>query len=563
MTSEQKRAANGQRGAMHRWATDTMDRARAVAAFWRNPVVTRDLRVRMRGTRSYWHLALYLGLLCLLAVAGYATATQFAAGSDGLNAVEVQQRLQIFYYFIFFTLAGLVCLIAPALTATSITTEKQRQTLDLLVTTPMSSAELLTGKLVSSVAFLALLLAMSLPASALCVILGGATLGDVFRTYLLLAIDGLVLSAVGLYMSCTQKNSMQALMSTYGAILLGLWFSSALIPQLVMATVLRSTPSTNPLLALGALSPVVAVIAPPAVFRFAGVSVPMWVITAIAAFFAIRLLLTGATYRMGSYGTDALGSLRRQLLFLTAIGAGLGAHGVATGGAAPLAMFGAGGSSYAGVTAMEIFIAVAFYFCALFLPSLFTPTQPDGAARGEPVEGTYAPRRAFKAFHSGALPYFHLWVLTLAVGSLIGVWIAGALSVPLVQRMGLTFLYVLALGFASWSLCRRAAAIVPGMAQARGVALAAMVAVVVLPLMVFTYNAGFDRNPIDHPLAPLWILYPLFMAGSPEAVVSLWTITLLAAAAGIVLYPCWKRAVPASPRPPKALPVFGAAGAAE
>jgi hypothetical protein len=110
---------------MTRWASETLGRAKAVATFWRNPVVVRDLRVRMRGARSYWHLAIYLGLLSLLAMAGYATATQFASNPGGMNPVEMQQRLQIFYYFIFFTLAGLVCLIAPALTATSITTEKR------------------------------------------------------------------------------------------------------------------------------------------------------------------------------------------------------------------------------------------------------------------------------------------------------------------------------------------------------------------------------------------------------------------------------------------------------
>jgi ABC-type transport system involved in multi-copper enzyme maturation permease subunit len=543
---------------MTRWASETLGRAKAVATFWRNPVVVRDLRVRMRGARSYWHLAIYLGLLSLLAMAGYATATQFASNPGGMNPVEMQQRLQIFYYFIFFTLAGLVCLIAPALTATSITTEKQRLTLDLLVTTPMSSAEMLTGKLVSSIAFLILLLAMSLPASALCVILGGATLGDVFRTYLLLAMDGLVLSAVGLYMSCTQKNSMQALVSTYSAIIGGLWLSSILVPGLIVTAITGGAPSSNPLLAIGALHPVVAVLAPSAVIKLAGVSVPMWVMTMIAAFIAIRLLLTGATYRMGSYGTDALGSLRRQVLFITGAAAFLGALSLSAGGAsAALGPFARGGGPTPAAS-VEYLMAGAFVFCALFLPSLFTPTVPEGSPDGQPVDGTYDMRRAFRAVHAGALPFFHIWLAILVAGCVLGALAAGALDAEIVKRMALATLYVAAMGFATWSLCRRIAALVPGMAPARYVSFAALVGIAVLPLFVFTYATGFEKSPIDHPLAPLWVLYPLFKAGSAEAVSSLWISIMLAAAAGIVLYPCFKRAVPAAPRRPKPLPVFGA-----
>src|SRR5438132_822183 len=122
---------------------------KALRPLWANPVVTRDLRVRMRGTKSYWHQAMYLLLLGLLAVAGYGTATNnSASGSGSMSVVDAQQHLQGFYYFIFITLASLLCLIAPALTAASITTERQRLTLELLVATPLTAMELLVGKLI-------------------------------------------------------------------------------------------------------------------------------------------------------------------------------------------------------------------------------------------------------------------------------------------------------------------------------------------------------------------------------------------------------------------------------
>ena len=48
-------------------------------------------------------------------------------------------------------------------------------------------------------------------------------------------------------------------------------------------------------------------------------------------------------------------------------------------------------------------------------------------------------------------------------------------------------------------------------------------------------------------------------AATANAIPSLWTAILIGLAAGILLYPVYKRAAPAAPRAPKALPVFGAA----
>jgi hypothetical protein len=99
------------------------------------------------------------------------------------------------------------------------------------------------------------------------------------------------------------------------------------------------------------------------------------------------------------------------------------------------------------------------------------------------------------------------------------------------------------------------------MAPARGVAFAMMIAVAVLPLLMLVYASGFESNPLENPLAPLWVIYPLTRAAGPEAVSSLWIAILIGVAGGVLLYPLHKRAVPAAPRAPKPLPVFGAAGA--
>jgi len=540
----------GRLGRIKDWARETVFRARATAAVWSNPVVVRDLRVRMRGSRSYWHLALYLALLILLAVSGYHTATT-TSGVRGpaASAYEIQSQLQMLYYFIFVTLAGLVCFIAPALTAASITTEKQRLTLDLLVTTPLTSSELLVGKLISSMAFLALLLVLSLPASALCVILGGATQADLFRVYMLLLMDGLVLSAIGLYYSATSKNSMNAIISTYVTVGGLLWFTSPVIGLALAASISGTGSGTgNAGLAVGALNPFFAVTFPGGTFDLVGLPVPMALLSALMAFLAIRLIVTGATYRMGSYGTDALGSLRRQLLFLTGLAAFLTAYGISYSGGGLVSMIVApAGGVRLDLAALEYTMLGAAVVAGMCMPNLFTPDTPEDALPGTPIEGRYDMRRAFRPHHAGSLPYYHLWTLTLGGGMLAGLALAGALRMEAVVRILLTALYVSGLGYLGWCVARRMAATVAGVAGARALAFGVMVVLVAAPLMLMVLFKQFD-HPQDSPFALVWVFYPIFQPRPEDASQALLVTTAVCYGVGTLICPFWRKLIPAGVR---------------
>jgi ABC-2 type transport system permease protein len=128
-----------------------------------NPVVVRELRVRVRFARAYWLQALYLLFLILIVGLAY---TSTLGSQVILDPYRAQQQLQAFYWIIFSTLISLIVLIAPGLTASAVTLERERRTLDLLLATPLSARQLLTGKLVGSFAFLVLLIALTLPASS-------------------------------------------------------------------------------------------------------------------------------------------------------------------------------------------------------------------------------------------------------------------------------------------------------------------------------------------------------------------------------------------------------------
>lgn len=528
-------------------------RLRATRALWANPVVTRDLRVRMRGSKSYWHQAFYLGLLGVLALAGYGTAVGWGGEGDpnGMSAVDVQQRLQSFYYFIFYTLAALITLIAPALTAVSITTERQRLSLDLLVTTPLTASELLVGKMLSSTAFLALLLALSLPASALCVILGGATLGDVIRVYLLLAVDGLVLAALGLLVSCATRASLPALVWTYLTVA-GFMALTAFAYFATLASMYGRSAgtTTSPAASVGALNPFVAVTIGGQSFDVGSVHVPLWVGAGVIAVLLIRLLVTAATYRLGRYGGSPIGSLRRQLLLLSGVGVFGLAYGVFARAAALAGLSGPMGATVT-FDVLEGGLMLVFALAGLLLPSLFTPATPsEDDPPGVIVEGWYGPQRAFRPEHAGALPFFHLWLATTVLALMGGLWAAGALEARDWPPVLLTAFYLSGVGFLFWALCRRTASWVRGVTAGRALGFVLFAVLAWLPIAVLALmSAASDLQLKDSPLSWFWIFYPLLRMETASwhdgtAMIALVWSGALCYGLGLLAYPFWRSVVP-------------------
>ena len=88
--------------------------------------------------------------------------------------------------------AGLVALITPALTSGAVTIEREQQTYQMLATCGLKPRHVIWGKLTAAVAFVALLLTSSLPLVSLSFLLGGVSPGEVFGTYLSLALSAFV-----------------------------------------------------------------------------------------------------------------------------------------------------------------------------------------------------------------------------------------------------------------------------------------------------------------------------------------------------------------------------------
>ena len=173
-------------------------------------VGVKELRGRMRGKRAFVILTLHL-----LLVAGFAWMIEsiaersFAGGFGSSFGASAEIGRQLFLAIVFL-LTLITLILAPASTAGAISLEREKQTLDLLATTPISSLAIVLGKLVSALSWILLLLAASIPVVALVFTFGGITPDDVLRAYVVLLVTAFAFGAIGLFVSALVKRTQAA-----------------------------------------------------------------------------------------------------------------------------------------------------------------------------------------------------------------------------------------------------------------------------------------------------------------------------------------------------------------
>jgi ABC-type transport system involved in multi-copper enzyme maturation permease subunit len=195
-------------------------------------ILSRELRGRFRGRRAFVVLTLYLAALAVIAYGAYTVQAPQArdlaggapvdpgglAGGVALANASASIGQAIFSLLSVFQLL-LVAFIAPAFTAGAISLEREKQTLDLLVTTPMRPGAIVVGKLLAALAFVFLLIVAAIPVSALVLMYGGAGIDDIVRQQIILFVTAIGFGVIGVFYSALVRRTQAATVLTYTTIL--------------------------------------------------------------------------------------------------------------------------------------------------------------------------------------------------------------------------------------------------------------------------------------------------------------------------------------------------------
>ncbi|MFJ7184882.1 ABC transporter permease [Lysinibacillus xylanilyticus] len=179
-----------------------------------NPVFVKELKLRFRSFKSFSGLMFYLAVICIF-IAGFLLITTEFTGK-GFFKPEIS-----FMMFAVLTILqmALILFITPSLTAGAISSEREKQTLNILLTTTQSSTQIIIGKLLSSVAFLVLMLIAGLPLYSLVFLFGGVSPSQLISIFLFYLLTVVAIGSIGVMFSTITKRTIVAMISTYGTVI--------------------------------------------------------------------------------------------------------------------------------------------------------------------------------------------------------------------------------------------------------------------------------------------------------------------------------------------------------
>lgn len=208
--------------------------------FWRlvpaNPILVRVVSI---GGKRQRHLFARFGyLVALFAVMLIFGQSAWTTSSTSLAELAKQSTNTFMYVSIAQLL--MMCFIAPIFTAAAITQEKDSNTLHILLTTPLSNAQIVFGSLLSRLYFVWVLLLAGVPIFCITMLFGGVTTKEVLESVGLAATTALLTGSLAIAVSVVKVGTRRTI----------LWFFVGVLVYLIAvgyagtsgATVVPSAP---------------------------------------------------------------------------------------------------------------------------------------------------------------------------------------------------------------------------------------------------------------------------------------------------------------------------------
>ncbi|TWT87693.1 ABC-2 family transporter protein [Pseudobythopirellula maris] len=140
-----------------------------------NPVLQHELLSNLRRPRAFWLLAAYVGLLGAFVLLAWPQSQVL----DMAQPEEAKRLVGLFFLGQYL----LASLMAPSFAAGAITGEKERDSFEMLIASPLKPGAIVLGKLFAALAHLGVLMVCSLPIVMLCLPLGGVSPYEVGAAY--------------------------------------------------------------------------------------------------------------------------------------------------------------------------------------------------------------------------------------------------------------------------------------------------------------------------------------------------------------------------------------------
>jgi ABC-type transport system involved in multi-copper enzyme maturation permease subunit len=192
-----------------------------------NPILVRVVETKSKRRFDLLVRCGYLGILVAIVVFSIASG---ASGGAGSLAELAKNSAQLFETLSYSQLA-LVCFLAPIFTAGAITQEKDSQTYDILLSTPLTNGQVVLGSMLSRLFFIVALLVSGIPIFSITQIFGGVAIQAIVRSFGIAAATAFITGAVAMAIAVFKVGTRRTIFSFYLFIVVYL-FGTVLLDQL-------------------------------------------------------------------------------------------------------------------------------------------------------------------------------------------------------------------------------------------------------------------------------------------------------------------------------------------
>lgn len=176
-----------------------------------NPVFEKEMKRNSRSSRISWII-----FVCNLLLAVVAFVCYFGESSQLGYLAPVSYSVPMNCYILMtYLLFILVVLSVPAVAGGSISLEREKKTLDVLLTTNLNPWRIITGKLEASLGVVLILTVSALPVLSLVVVFGGIGLGGLLLMAGGLLLTGIFVGSIGIFCSVVFKRTTLATVLSY------------------------------------------------------------------------------------------------------------------------------------------------------------------------------------------------------------------------------------------------------------------------------------------------------------------------------------------------------------
>ena len=178
------------------------------------PIFDKELRVSSRRKRNYYLRCCYIILLGIFVLSTWYTTVIFRSSGSAVYQISrlSQAGRHIITAIIWFQFI-VAQIIAIVMLSSSISDEIHTGTLNVLMTTPISSFQIVTGKLLSKLLQLMLLLTISLPLLAIIRVFGGVPWDYVVSSVFITLSAAVFAGALSLLLSMSYRHSYNVILS--------------------------------------------------------------------------------------------------------------------------------------------------------------------------------------------------------------------------------------------------------------------------------------------------------------------------------------------------------------